>query len=169
MRECPNCSKELVPFEFARVQLEACPQCGGLWFDADEMKRAKAAGDDAWAMLDAGIPARSPAAVAAVEQRKPGKKCPACQAPMRPYRFLATSDVWLDECEACGGHWVDDGELAKMQAFLVHSRKADEKVPAEAVAAMAGLAAQARMSQERATAVTAVCRGLMTAVAGPRW
>ena len=118
---CPNCNKPLARFTFRNVQLDDCPDCGGIWFDADELKQVRSAGPDAWTNLEAQIAPRDPNTTAPSPNYE--KKCPKCAVLMRPYRYMVNSDVHLDECEQCGGAWVDDSELAAMSGFLQSSIK----------------------------------------------
>ena len=37
---------------------------------------------------------------------------------MEKFRYMYNSSIVLDECDKCGGIWVQDGELGKMGAFL---------------------------------------------------
>ena len=36
---CPVCQQPLVIIEFEHVELDACPDCAGLWFDAQELQQ----------------------------------------------------------------------------------------------------------------------------------
>jgi uncharacterized protein len=118
---CPNCHKPLTRFTFKNVQLDDCPECGGIWFDADELRQVKASGPDAWTEIESQVAPRSPETTAPKAGYE--RKCPKCGVDMQPYRYMINSDVHLDECEQCGGTWVDDTELVAMSEFLQKSVK----------------------------------------------
>ena len=46
--------------------------------------------------------------------------CPHCQVAMKRHLYLADSDITIDLCRS-HGMWLDDGELAKIRAFLEES------------------------------------------------
>ena len=124
---CPNCDKPLNRFTFMDVQLDDCADCGGIWFDAEELQRVKQATPEAWAKLEAQIAPRS--AETTAPKGVVVKKCPACGVEMHPYRYMFNSDVHLDECEQCGGTWVDDAELAAMTGFLQQAQQEAAAAP----------------------------------------
>jgi Zn-finger nucleic acid-binding protein len=37
---------------------------------------------------------------------------------MDKFRYMYSSNLMLDECERCGGIWVQDGELRRMREIL---------------------------------------------------
>ncbi len=162
MKECPNCSTRLVPFLFAGIQLERCVDCAGIWFDAEEMRRAKAASPQAWEVLDAQVEA----ALARVVPNLPraSKACPLCREPMQPYQFLSVSGIWLNECSNRHGHWVDDGELAAMLKYLEQAQQSDERLPVKLIAANAQMDAEIATAHGRAGAIGAFCSALMTRI-----
>ena len=36
--DCPSCSEPLIVVEREGIELDYCPKCKGLWFDADELE-----------------------------------------------------------------------------------------------------------------------------------
>ena len=36
--QCPRCKSDLIVVEFDDIELDSCPECGGLWFDRGEME-----------------------------------------------------------------------------------------------------------------------------------
>jgi Zn-finger nucleic acid-binding protein len=76
--------------------------------------------------------------------------CPVCRYPLRPYRYLYTSDIELDTCDQCGGVWVDNAELEKMARVLHDARAMD--IPPEAKAGMAIAQIEAEAAETRARA-----------------
>lgn len=76
--DCPACGEGLLRGEYARVEVDACRRCKGLFFDRFELE----------GVLD---PATT-------------RPCPKCKAPMRAVEW---NEVPANECRGCGGHWLD--------------------------------------------------------------
>ena len=50
--KCPRCRTALEPIRVDDLDLHTCPQCQGLWFEADELRRAKDLADEELSWLD---------------------------------------------------------------------------------------------------------------------
>lgn len=133
--ECPECQVQLVRSETEGVQIEACPTCGGIWFDGGELK---------------ALAQKRPGVLASVEHRHDpdshadpaaprlgGRLCPACQVPMREFQFPWAPGVLLNGCDRCHGIWADDGELSRVEASLTRYRREHPVQPAGAKASAA--------------------------------
>jgi hypothetical protein len=111
--ECPACHRELDPKEVGGVTVYVCDKgCGGIWFTWMELQRfdepKEAAGE---ALLD--IP-RAPGVTV-----DPGPlHCPQCadHVQLKRHFFSTKRDVVVDECPACGGYWLDPGELRTIRS-----------------------------------------------------
>jgi Zn-finger nucleic acid-binding protein len=44
--------------------------------------------------------------------------CPGCNGPMRLLNFAVDTGVCVDRCDACGGIWLDNQELEKLQIII---------------------------------------------------
>jgi len=94
--------------------VEGCDQCGGVWFDVNELGALAQAGKATvgWAeqLFEASTePLEVDEAL-----------CPQCGVALYPFEFKHTPGITLDACPRCRGIWVDDRELealaARMQA-----------------------------------------------------
>ncbi len=159
MRTCPNCGTGLETINFAGTAIDKCPKCAGIWFDASELKRVKDGDPTGWKEIEDQI---APLPDKPITPDPAWKACPACRQPMYHYRFMLNSDIMLDQCTACDGIWVDDGELGRMQQFLDECAKKDQKLPAEAIAMAGELEARAQMNRERAQSIMAFNHIFMT-------
>lgn len=102
--DCPACRAPLVVVEREGIELDHCPRCRGLWFDAGELailaeKRGRAP---------------MPAAGAALE--RPGapeapRPCPRCDRDMEKGYLGSAPRVLLDRCAGGHGLWFDHQEL----------------------------------------------------------
>jgi Zn-finger nucleic acid-binding protein len=144
------------------IILEVCDKgCGGLWFDHAELDKITdlhaSAGQ---ALLDTSARARLPVDVAA---KRP---CPRCRTVvMQRHFFSVRQDIEVDECGACGGIWLDAGELAairrqfktaqerKQAADVYFSRLLDRELEAEAKRG----AARAQATRKFARALRFIC------------
>jgi len=100
------------------VNLDVCPKCAGIWCDAGELNGLLARDPIAFARVDAMV-------VPHVEERAGPPSallCPDCLVRLQSYHYMYNSPVVLDACTTCGGFWIEDGELSKMQQVLNESQ-----------------------------------------------
>ncbi len=113
--ECPACSNMLQQITVADVTVDVCKGgCGGIWFDHFEIKKFdephESAGD---ALLQ---PERD--AELTIDHTKK-LKCPKCDdIVMMRHFFSIKKEVTVDECPACGGFWLDSGELGGIRSLF---------------------------------------------------
>lgn len=101
---CPVCGKSLIVVERNKIELDWCPSCRGLWFDADE-----------WRLLGVKDEKYNPFAYEAVRIKdEKGRKCPVCEKIMEKIKI---GDTILDRCPLLHGIWFDKGELSSFVNF----------------------------------------------------
>ncbi|MCB1153104.1 zf-TFIIB domain-containing protein [bacterium] len=109
---CPACARELVEVEASGVKLDVCRDgCGGIWFDNFEFKKF----DEAVEPIDESLlnPARDPDLTVYPDM---ARHCPRCgDVVLRRHFASMARKVEVDECPACGGIWLDAGELAAIR------------------------------------------------------
>ncbi len=100
--DCPKCRRPLVVVERERIEVDLCPACPGLWFDAGEL--------DLLAEKN-GIPAaeRDVSALPAADSAEKGFPCPRCDRAMEKVWFDPGRTVLVDRC--IHGLWFDRGEV----------------------------------------------------------
>jgi len=160
MRVCPKCHERLEAVDVRGVRVDTCQTCAGIWFDAGELKQLRSSGPSAWVDLESRVAPRTEETTAS-----PGhmmKTCPQCSLPMHAYRFLYNSNITLDECNQCGGIWVDDNELAAMAEYLAQAEKELSGLPKGMLTPeeMDRIASKARMSPHAVSGIG----GLMSAL-----
>lgn len=106
--QCPACDQVLVPVHMGFLTVDVCKNgCGGAWFDHRELEQIDEENESAGiAMFEVENPKTE-----AVRAKK--RPCPRCPDVILRQRFYGpTRDgVEIDECPACGGIWLDAGEL----------------------------------------------------------
>jgi Zn-finger nucleic acid-binding protein len=136
-RACPRCSSEQV-IHLTKVRKEGlvidfCTSCGGLWLDREEWKP----------LVGMSRAVTRPPSIA-MDFRRPD--CPACSAGsgqavrgpespgLRPMGIEGLAGLEIDVCTACGGAWLDGGELKILQEQVVVLHEKDRREEAEAAA-----------------------------------
>ena len=105
------------------LEIDTCPECQGMWFDADELAR----------FLEGGSLKKEFMWVAQVEPLQSvgftidtrARRCPRCRNAMEQRLF---SDVTLDVCTACRGLFLDDGELRRIMQKYEKGDRGDDLV-----------------------------------------
>lgn len=110
--QCPACQHALLPLQVGTVTVDACDGgCGGVWFDAFELKKVDEAHESEGQLLlnlrrDPGLEV----------DRELRRKCPRCLTHVMMRHYTSPKKlVLVDECPGCGGYWLDAGELAAMR------------------------------------------------------
>ena len=106
---CPKCTRELTARDLGGVQIDECPGCRGIWFDADELRRAKDHGQPDANWLDFEVWASSDR----VRGSAATARCPACGTALVALRY-GDQEVEVDHCPGCRGTWLDKDELRKI-------------------------------------------------------
>lgn len=107
--DCPKCQTSLIRRELQSVVVDECQACRGIWFDRDELRRAKDAAEpdanwldfEVWNHMDR------------VNSGSASIRCPTCRSPLVALRYGDTN-VEIDHCARCEGTWLDHGEFRKI-------------------------------------------------------
>lgn len=148
--QCPACGTALKPIQCGEITVDACVDgCGGVWFDNRELRR----------MDEPSEPAEPVLAVHGTSVHPPERRrnCPNCPDTVMMQHFSSIlHQVTVDECPACGGFWLDEGELARIRSEF--PTEADRRKAVEAMAAP--LDDEIAESRIRSGAVSRVARFL---------
>lgn len=123
-RTCPDCRYPMVTECHHDVDIDLCRNCAGIWFDADELRRLVAADPIVLPALEARVFPRVTQQKVQASQRG---SCPSCNGLLHVYHYQYDSPIELDACAGCGGFWVQEGELEKMQQW----RDRDDTIDAD--------------------------------------
>jgi len=102
---CVKCSSILDRATFQGLEVDLCPDCGGLWLDRGEITRAARLPDNELMRLRAQLQGSSGPPPVPTENKAP---CPACDGQLSE---VVLGTVHVDYCSSCHGIFLDRGEL----------------------------------------------------------
>ena len=102
-RKCPRCQIKMKLLKVRDIELDACPKCMGIWFDATELDKIIGGGKSFEEMAYLAAPLGG------------NIFCPSCGEKMH---YSTVKDVTIDFCKQCEGIWLDTGELTELAAHL---------------------------------------------------
>jgi Zn-finger nucleic acid-binding protein len=107
-RRCIKCTGHptMAPTLVNEVAVDLCPSSQGLWLDRDELARLSGSPDEL-AALEEMVRARGEEE----EPRATQSDCPACA---RRLCVASVGSFHVEYCTACGGVFLDRGELEKV-------------------------------------------------------
>ena len=111
--KCTACSNQLKQMTVGELSVDICKNgCGGIWFDNLELKQVDEKHESAGESL-LHIE-RNPDIVVDHSQNR---LCPKCENQKMMKHFMSVKrEVEVDECPACGGFWLDAGELGQIRS-----------------------------------------------------
>ena len=118
---CPVCRKVMIIVEHHRIELDYCPQCGGVWFDASELELFLQAAN----LPEADF---SPEALLRLPEVKGSphvRKCPLCRRKMRDVAIGGPAII-IDVCQHGQGLWFDGGEVHQLLTQLAAKTSSGE-------------------------------------------
>ena len=110
---CPNDNEQLEKVLFHQVEVDYCPKCLGMWFDKDELRRAKDTRDERLNWLDVDLWRDK----GKFRVSRGDKHCPVCRAGLMEVKY-DESKTKVDFCKMCGGVWLDRGEFRQIINYL---------------------------------------------------
>ncbi|MEA1937302.1 MAG: zf-TFIIB domain-containing protein [Patescibacteria group bacterium] len=119
---CPKCGTKLKQTKIVNVKVDHCDNCGGIWFDKDELKLVRDERDKNLSWLDFDLwNDKDKLSVS-------GKSidCPRDGKPLFKIK-CGDTDIMVDVCLECHGIWLDKNELDKIISEL------KEKINAETI------------------------------------
>jgi len=129
---CPVCKKDALIVEYNRIELDYCPSCGGVWFDAGELELLlEAAGIGNRQDLLSDI-AGAPEDASAEKKRR----CPICRHKMKKTYIDENKKILVDICHVGDGIWFDGGEVVQLIKEITD--KSPEKASSKGVLTFVG-------------------------------
>jgi Zn-finger nucleic acid-binding protein len=127
--QCPRCIKKMRKQKHLKAVIDHCAQCSGNFFDEGEMLAVlgRSADPEIWARSN--------------RKRTPSASdihCPRCHKRMQLHPLGEGGvDVDIDLCVACGGIWLDGGEVDTVMQLGARALAASAKVSRAAKAKVA--------------------------------
>lgn len=130
-----TCPRDKSPLETktyeAKIEVDACPACGGLWLDKGELEAIQEAKENDYSKALADLPdsvARSINKVAQIDAGPVG--CVKCGTEMDTREYAYCSQIVIDTCPEGCGIWLDAGELQALEKFFERSQaEAGDVIP----------------------------------------
>ena len=129
---CPVCGKDAVIVEYKEIELDYCPECHGVWFDAGELElllESAGLGSDA-KFLSGVLKSKQ----ADTDEKK--RRCPACRRKMNKVYIDEDKKIIVDVCDSGHGIWFDGGEVSALVKEL--AEKSPDKAESRQVLSYIG-------------------------------
>lgn len=113
-KECPACGADMKHLQHAGEGLDECVACGGVWFDAGELRayaHAKVVGNLREGTLRHFFKSLG----------DPAADCPACGAPA--LHEGETEGHSISGCDACGGFFLPAQTLSELESLSAMRRR----------------------------------------------
>ncbi|HCO94028.1 MAG TPA: hypothetical protein DIU00_08765 [Phycisphaerales bacterium] len=121
---CPACGVPMVEEDFGSVSVDVCKNgCKGIWFDWGELKDLDESHEGLGKALEEAL--KNPRAK---DTDRGPLKCPKCGLEMRSHKYKSAKQVNVDECYACGGFFLDSGELGQIRDNYMSEEERDAYV-----------------------------------------
>ena len=107
--DCPKCSGEMELVYYSRIEVDRCKDCGGLWFQPEELRRLR---DDVWMadyIIDTGDKVAGKKADAIKDYH-----CPICGDSMLHENDKNQKHITYESCPNGHGTYLDSGELTDL-------------------------------------------------------
>ncbi|HEX4125433.1 MAG TPA: zf-TFIIB domain-containing protein [Tepidisphaeraceae bacterium] len=111
---CPRCDQPLTTVQVAKMPLEECMHCGGLWVSVATFDRICADSEAQAAASGLQLP---PAPAATFDAKIHYIKCPQCTTLMNRKNYAEHSGIIVNVCRA-HGVWLDRDEIRRIIEFV---------------------------------------------------
>src|SRR5262245_60662229 len=102
-RVCVKCDSVLDKGTYAGVEVDLCPNCGGLWLDKGELDKIEKGTEEQVDTLRKSLGGTGKSTPSEIQTA-----CVACDGTLKEVEL---GEVTVDYCTKCGGMFLDRGEL----------------------------------------------------------
>lgn len=119
---CPVCHKRMIEKDFGGAKVDICEAgCKGIWFDWMELIKLDEKNEGTGNALKEALN------YPRINDDTRGKiNCPKCGIPMHMHKYQSSKEVNVDECYACGGFFLDSGELKEIRDTFMSEQEEEE-------------------------------------------
>lgn len=118
--DCPVCASSMTQENLGGVTVQACADgCKGIWFESGELAQLDETNEGVGQALQDAL-----AAPRTNDANRADLTCPKCQISMHHHLYEGEKGVNIDECDKCGGIFLDSGELKIIREH--HMSEAEE-------------------------------------------
>jgi Zn-finger nucleic acid-binding protein len=114
--KCPNCSHELTTENYKGIEVNKCNNCGGMWFDSQEVDQLE---DTVFNQDDL-----KNTMITNVKDSE--RTCPECGKKLKTFNYR-WEDLLLDYCPTGDGYWLDKGEEERVTQIIAQREKDMER------------------------------------------
>jgi len=108
--KCPTCHNLMIVVEHEQIELDYCPECAGVWFDAGELALLL----ETMELEETGISIDSVLTSPEAKSSEKKRKCPICGKKMKKATAGHDPEVLIDACQRGDGLWFDQGEVGQL-------------------------------------------------------
>lgn len=129
---CPRDKSPLSPKTYeAKIEVDVCPSCGGIWLDHGELEAIQEAKENDYSKVLENLPDSVSKSIAVVAQTHSGAiACLKCATEMDTREYAFCSQIVVDTCPDGCGMWLDAGELQALEKFFERSQaEAGDVIP----------------------------------------
>ncbi len=121
--KCPACRNMMIVVEHEHIELDYCPDCSGVWFDAGELDLLFETMELEQAILSIDSILTSPETPSKEKKRR----CPICGKKMKKSTVGHDPEILIDACKHGDGLWFDDGEVGQLISQIPGTDKSDSQ------------------------------------------
>jgi len=110
---CVKCTSVLDRTTIGGVEVDICPQCGGIWLDRGELEKLGAKDNSELDTLRSALGVDETKAPPIPSDHT--SPCPVCEGSLHEHQL---GNIQVDICDSCRGIWLDKGEFDQALAVI---------------------------------------------------
>ncbi len=121
--KCPTCHNMMIVVEHEHVELDYCPDCEGVWFDAGELELLL----ETMQLQQSLLSIESVLTSQETKSKEKKRKCPICNSKMKKATVGHDPEVLIDACSRGDGLWFDAGEVGQIITQVPSDQDSDSQ------------------------------------------
>ena len=118
--KCPRDGSELETRTYeAKIEIDACASCAGMWLDKGELEAIQDARENDYRRTLENLPDTVKRSINEVAQMQTAPiHCLKCNAELETREYAYCSQIIIDTCPEGCGIWLDAGEIQALEKFF---------------------------------------------------